>query len=363
MNVGFIGAGKVGGALGRYFVAHDIPVTGYYDVCPPAAQRAAQHTATATFPDAASLAASSDTILLTVPDSVITPAWHTLRDACAEAGALEGKVICHCSGCMPARAIDDAASCGAHAASAHPLLAVSDPLMNLGVLEGAHITLEGDATAVDALRGLLASLPNPLHAINEGDKVRYHAAAVLASNLVLAPLAAAERLMASCGFDEHDAREALEPLVRGNVDAFCSRGAVGALTGPVERNDATTVEGHLRALDAHDPATARLYRVLTAALVGIAQAKHPDRDYAPLAGTLEPGAAAPADASAASPSEPDPSAAATTASPTGADPAASTPANVAAAAAPSAAASPSGSASTPAPSSASADTHPTPTTR
>ncbi len=287
MNVGFIGAGKVGGALGRYFVAHGIPMTGYYDVHAPAAQRAAQHTATAAFPDVATLATSSDIVFLTVPDSVIAPAWHALRDACAETGTLEGKVICHCSGCMPAHAIDDAASCGAYAASAHPLIAVSDPLMDLGVLEGAHITLEGDAEAVDALRELLANLPNPLHTIDKSDKVRYHAAAVLASNLVLAPLAAAERLMASCSFDEQDAREALEPLIWGNIDAFCTHGAVGALTGPVERNDVATVEGHLRALDAHDPATARLYRALTFALVDIAQAKHPDRDYASLAAALE----------------------------------------------------------------------------
>ncbi len=296
MNVGFIGAGKVGGALGRYFVAHGIPVTGYYDVHTPAAQRAAQHTATAAFPDVVALAASSDIVFLTVPDSVIAPAWHALHDACAEAGALEGKAICHCSGCMPACAIDDATSYGAHAASAHPLIAVSDPLMDLGVLEGAHITLEGDTEAVDALRELLANLPNPLHTINKNDKVRYHAAAVLASNLVLAPLAAAERLMASCSFDEQDAREALEPLIRGNVDAFCTHGAVGALTGPVERNDVATVEGHLRALDAYDPATARLYRALTFALVDIAQTKHPDRDYAPLAGTLEPDVANPSNA-------------------------------------------------------------------
>ncbi|WP_165043761.1 DUF2520 domain-containing protein [Adlercreutzia sp. ZJ138] len=64
---------------------------------------------------------------------------------------------------------------------------------------------------------------------------------------------------------------------------------MGALTGSVERNDEATVEGHLRALDAHDPATARLYR----ALVGIAQAKHPNRNYAPLTGTLEPDVANP----------------------------------------------------------------------
>ncbi|WP_165173101.1 Rossmann-like and DUF2520 domain-containing protein [Adlercreutzia sp. ZJ242] len=301
MNVGFIGAGKVGGALGRYFVARGIPVTGYYDVRPPAAQRAAQLTATAAFPDAAALATSSDLIFLTVPDTVIASAWHALRDACAETNALEGKVVCHCSGCLPARVIDAAAACGAHAASIHPLLAVSDPAMDLGALEGAHLTLEGDAAAVDALRELLASLPNPLHAIDEGDKVRYHAAAVLASNLVLAPLAAAERLMTSCGFDEHDARVALEPLVRGNVDAFCTCGAVGALTGPVERNDASTVEGHLRALDAHDPQTAGLYRALTAALVDIAQAKHPDRDYAPLASALASDGANPDSAAATHP--------------------------------------------------------------
>lgn len=304
MNVGFIGAGKVGCALGRYFAAHGIPVTGYHDVHPPAAQLAAKHTDSSAFPDAASLAASSDIIFLTVPDALIAPAWHSLREACDATGAshssgatdatdashaLAGKIVCHCSGCLPASVIDDAAAWGASAAGLHPLLAVSDPLMDLRELEGAHLTLEGDAAAADALRALLASLPNPLHAIDEDAKVRYHAAAVLASNLVLAPLDAAERLMASCGFGKSDAREALKPLIRGNVDSFCARGAAEALTGPVERNDAPTVEGHLRALDAHDPTSARLYRALTCALVGIARDKHPERDYAPLEALLETG--------------------------------------------------------------------------
>lgn len=293
MNVGFIGAGKVGTALGRYFIAHGVPVTGYHSLHHASAALAAERTQTCAFDTPAEVAARSDVIFLTVPDTVIADAWHDLRASCeapeegglgqSDTPPLSGKIICHCSGCLPAAVIDAASDAEAQAASVHPLCAVNSPLMELARLKGVHITLEGDAEATSALRDLLSPLGNPLHAIDAERKVIYHAAAVFASNLVLATLDAAERLMCACGLSEDSAREALAPLIRGNVDAFVERGARGALTGPVERNDVATVEHHLQALDEVDPHVARLYATLTQALVNIASDKHPERNYAALA--------------------------------------------------------------------------------
>lgn len=306
MNVGFIGAGKVGTALGRYLIAQGVPVTGYSSLHPASAQQAAERTQTRAFPAAAQLACASDVIFLTVPDTAIESAWHDLRSSCAAlakstpgsqpASPLAGKIICHCSGCLPASVIDGAGDAGARVASVHPLCAVSSPLMDLAHLEGTHITLEGDADAVSALRELLEPLGNPLHAIDAARKVVYHASAVFASNLALATLDAAERLMGSCGFSGADARDALAPLIRGNVDAFIRSGAHEALTGPVERNDVDTVIHHLDALSKTDESARAIYATLSAALVDIAQAKHPERDYSELARVTRAGSDAPADA-------------------------------------------------------------------
>ena len=44
MTIGFIGAGKVGCTLGKYFSTHGAAVTGYYDRNTQAAKEAAQFT-------------------------------------------------------------------------------------------------------------------------------------------------------------------------------------------------------------------------------------------------------------------------------------------------------------------------------
>lgn len=46
MAVGFIGAGKVGFSLGRYFTGHSIRVSGYYSRNPKSAHEAADFTGT-----------------------------------------------------------------------------------------------------------------------------------------------------------------------------------------------------------------------------------------------------------------------------------------------------------------------------
>lgn len=296
MNVGFIGAGKVGTALGRYYIARGIPVTGYSSLHSASAQRAAERTKTRAYRTAAELACASDVVFLTVPDSAIADAWHSLR---AESEArvtrsaethpespLSGTIVCHCSGCAPASVIDDAHEVGALVASVHPLCAISSPLMDLDALERMHITLEGDDEALRRLRELLSATGNPLHVIDASYKTLYHAAAVFASNLVLATLDAAVRTMCACGFDSSDARDALSPLIRGNVESFIARGAEEALTGPVERNDVQTVARHAKALSTADPKAAVLYAELTRALIDIATAKHPERDYAKLRASL-----------------------------------------------------------------------------
>lgn len=272
MNAGFIGAGKVGTALGRYFVEHGVSVSGYHSAHSSSARLAASRTSTRSFDDARDLVAASDLVFLTVPDAAIADVWRSLRAA----GGLFGTIVCHCSGCLSSDVFEGAAEAGALACSAHPLLALSDPLCPTDEIAHAHITLEGDPRAASALRALFERLGNPVHAILPADKRRYHAAAVFASNLVLAPLSEAARLMGECGFNDADAREALAPLVMGNARAFCAKGAAPALTGPVERNDRCTAEGHLAALDGE---AARLYRALSMTLVGLAREKHPDRDY------------------------------------------------------------------------------------
>ena len=83
-------------------------------------------------------------------------------------------------------------------------------------------------------------------------------------------------MLKQCGFTEDDARDALKPLVYGNIENFFNLGAAASLTGPVERNDLSTVSDHLHSLD---DKRAALYRALTWSLIDIAKRKYPSRTY------------------------------------------------------------------------------------
>ena len=76
------------------------------------------------------------------------------------------------------------------------------------------------------------------------DRLRYHAAAVIASNHLVALLGQVERVAATVDVP----LEAYLDLVRGTVDNVAALGPSRALTGPVARGDLDTVERHLAAL-------------------------------------------------------------------------------------------------------------------
>lgn len=277
MNIGFIGAGKAGTALGRYLVDNNASVVGFASKTYSSACHAASFSHSSAFMSTLDLVHHSDFVFITTPDSAISIVWHELLDAHKQHEIdLSSKSFAHCSGCCSSELFAESHELGVSVCSIHPLLAFGDSSLAVKQLETAHFCVEGDNQALDKILPFFRTAGNQLHIISSADKVRYHAAAVFASNLVLAPLDCAVRLLESCGFDSRDANKALAPLIKNNIDNFFRYGSVGALTGPIERADKTIVSQHLSVLSEKD---ATLYCALSQKLVEIAKRKHPDRDY------------------------------------------------------------------------------------
>ena len=116
------------------------------------------------------------------------------------------------------------------------------------------------------------------------EKVRYHAACVMASNFMCALMQESLNLLKQCGFEESMAIQALAPLARANLNHLLAGSPKEALTGPVERGDARTVEKHLKVLA---PKERELYGVLTGSLLEIAEKKHPEKDYGAIRQLIE----------------------------------------------------------------------------
>lgn len=281
MNIGIIGAGKVGVSVGRYLKDNNIQISGFYDINSNNAAFAAQFTKTDCFSELKELVKVSDTLFITTPDTVIGSVWDCIIK---NNMSVQNKIVCHFSGALSSDVFTDSQSTGASVCSIHPMLAFSDKLTSYRIPANTFFALEGDETAVSALKSLFENLGNIVCRIDKSKKSIYHTAASVLSNELVALLDMGYSLLEECGFSRDEAVNATQNLVSGNVKSVLENGCVKALTGPVERNDLQTVKKHVESLQGEDR---QIYILLAKRLVNLAKAKNKDRDYSELSEFLD----------------------------------------------------------------------------
>ncbi|HEX2850930.1 MAG TPA: DUF2520 domain-containing protein [Acidimicrobiales bacterium] len=186
-----------------------------------------------------------DLVVLATPDSAVA-------DVAARIEPDAAAVVAHVSGSLPLSALDPHERRG----SLHPLRAI--PTADTP-LAGAWFAVAGDPLverAVADLGGRAVTVP-------EDARAGYHAAAVIASNHLVALLGQVERVAADAGVP----LAAFFDLVRGTVDNVERLGPVDALTGPVARGDWLTVQRHLDALAPEERGAYRAMAALAERLV------------------------------------------------------------------------------------------------
>ncbi len=276
MKLGIVGAGRVGLSLGKYLTEADITLTGFYSKTLKSAQEGARFTDSSVFPSLQDIYKASDTLLVTTPDGEIASVWDCIVNECETDGQ---KIVCHCSGSLSSEIFSESKSYGISVCSMHPMYAFHHKYQSYKQLHNVFFTLEGDEFAVGSFCRILDSLHNHYAVIDSSQKTKYHCAASIASNHVIALLEQSITLLKECGISESQAYEMLKPLATGNVEnvfSFSCGGTACALTGPIERNDLDTVKRHLAVLDEKDR---ELYKLLGRRLVAIAERKHPQNAY------------------------------------------------------------------------------------
>lgn len=219
-TIAVVGAGRLGGVLARALKRAGFDVRGPFgrtDGIP-----------------------ASDIILLCVPDAAIADAASRARP--------HTPLLGHVSG---ATGLDDVDF------SIHPLQTFTGAELP-DVFRGLGAAVAGrSAEAVAAATRLATTLgARPFH-VDDAHRAGYHAAASLASNLVLAVLDAAEQTALAAGI--HDPRELLAPLVSRTVGNWAHDGAAAALTGPIARGDEETVRRQRAAIAAGNPELTALF--------------------------------------------------------------------------------------------------------
>ncbi len=266
-DIGFIGAGTVGTALAVRLSEKGYPVTAVASRTFASAERLAGMVDNCQIQDnPQAVADAAEIVFITTPDDAIAGVaaqikWHS------------GQSVVHCSGSDSLDILDPATKAGARAGGFHPLQTFASITYAIENIPGSTFALEAEESLLNTLKEMAVALNGQWIELKPGDKVIYHAAAVIACNYMVTLVKLATDLWQTFGVSTPEATQALLPLLRGTVNNLGNVGLPNCLTGPIARGDLGTVRKHLAALEARAPALLPTYRELGRQTVPIALAK------------------------------------------------------------------------------------------
>ena len=261
MAVGIVGAGRLGASLGG-----GLRQAGY-DVRAVASGRleSARSLASAlgdrarATSDPGDVLALCDLVFLTVPDAVIEPLSASLPWQ-------RQHTVVHCSGALGLEALTAVTGAGGSPGCVHPLQSFPSRSPEPERFRGVFCGVEAGPNLGPLLESIVTDLGARSFRLEGVDRALYHAAAVMVSNHVVGLANAAARVWGLAGLPPELGREALSPLLTSAVQNVARLDFASALTGPIARGDAPTVDAHLRAL-AGEPSLQELYRLLSLELL------------------------------------------------------------------------------------------------
>jgi predicted short-subunit dehydrogenase-like oxidoreductase (DUF2520 family) len=257
ISIGFIGTGRVANTLARALHNAGFEVVAVASRTIESAQRLADVIpGCRAMPNQQAVVDAAMLVFLTVPDDAIEPLASSLRWRGDMAAV-------HCSGATEISALAVAAEAGAQTGGFHPLHAFADPLVALANLPGCAVAIEADEPLFGRLNALADALQlRPLR-LPPGSRAIYHLSGSFAASFIDGLLhEAVELWQQRLGVSREQALAALLPLARGTLDSIARMGTVAALTGPISRGDAGTVERHFEALRHDHSQTLKLYALL-----------------------------------------------------------------------------------------------------
>jgi len=248
-QIGIVGSGRVARALGlalAHFSEEPLLLWGR------SGDRAREAVATigrATVADGlAQLARRCDLIAIAVSDDALA----SLAAALVPHLGAASPFIFHVSGRSGAAVLDPLRDAGATTAAIHPAMTFTgDTAREVERMAGAWFAITGSSDdATSRADAVVDTLGGNATQIAEEQRALYHAALCHAANHLVTLLDGAFDMLSAAGADSP--RPLLAPLVRAALENSLASG-FSALSGPLLRGDAATIEAHLRALERDCP--------------------------------------------------------------------------------------------------------------
>jgi len=268
-RIGVIGAGRLGSCLAVALERAGLPVSMVASARMEDAVWLSGWLAGAGAARVEDVAQGCELVFLCVPDGSVARLAQTI-------GWRAGQSVVHCSGALGLEVLDVVGHAGGLRGCLHPLQSFPERLGEPTRFAGIYCGIEADGALVERLEGCCAALGARSLRLAGIDRASYHAAAVFASNYVVALHAAAAKAFGHAGLAPEVAQAALAPLTLGASEQIARLPLEQALTGPLLRGDVATLAAHMSALQAL-PDVRALYVRLARGLLELPLALDPDQ--------------------------------------------------------------------------------------
>ncbi len=267
ITVGVVGAGRVGGVLAAALSAAGHEIVAAAGESDASRARIADLLPGVPVLKPTAVARRADLLLLTVPDDMLANVVTML----AASGAIrEGQYVVHTSGRHGLSVLAPARDLGAHTIAMHPAMTFTGTAVDLDRLPGCVFGLTAATPADRAFaESLVADLGGKPMWVPEEMRTLYHAGLAHGANHLVTLVTEAMEILSSAGAT--DPAGTLRPLLTAALDNALLYGDA-ALTGPIVRGDAGTVQAHLEDIAANAPQTLSSYIAMARATLSRAVA-------------------------------------------------------------------------------------------
>ena len=267
LKLGFIGAGTVGTALSVRLSDKGYPIVAVSSRGQASSENLAQAiTDCCAVGSNQEVADAAELVFITTPDDIIA-------SVASEIQWRAGQSVVHCSGALSTNILEPAKKSGAQVGAFHPLQTFASAKQAMENIPGSTFALEAEGPLLNTLKEMATALDGHWIELKAGDKVVYHAAAVIACNYLVTLVKLATDLWQTFAVPPHEATQALLPLLQGTINNIGTIGIPQCLTGPIARGDTGTTKKHLDALQRVAPAILSTYKELGRQTIPIALAK------------------------------------------------------------------------------------------
>lgn len=259
LPVGVIGVGKVGGVLGAALARAGYPVVAASAVSEASRRRAGDLLPGVPLCPPDEVVRRAGLALFAVPDDALPG----LIEGLAGIDAFRpGQIVAHTSGRFGLAVLEPAAARGVLPLALHPAMTFSGSALDLPRLAGCTFGVTAPVDLLPAAQALILEIGAEPAVLDEESRGLYHAALAHGANHLTTLVNSASDLLRAAGVDNPAA--VLRPLLTAALDNALRVGDA-ALTGPVARGDASTVDAHLTALAREAPLEMPLYLALARA--------------------------------------------------------------------------------------------------